>query len=520
MQLLEIQRLLLLLLLSGFVTSSSQQCNTPILRDIIDGGSGEGDFINSLGSNRVVPVLNQSEALEIRVSGFNFPIFRLNTNYDINAIDIQFGSEGTSCSDNGIAIEMETITIGNSDPVDSPGTAVQIGYDDNDIMNLIELGDPNEGRIIRLRFNAARGRYIKYGITTTNPPGNDSNVVELCLRTEFYGCTSGGITGLTFLQYNLIEPTVYTDSIYTGITSKGYMSGGEGLLNDGSIGTSPIADNTQWIGWDNPDMENPEVLFLFSRDVNIRNISIFYWGETSSDITVQISSVRGIETVVDEITQNEGSVYRRIYVFDGVTTGLIKLNFIGISTVLLTEIEIIEPLEGMNLLGPTLDTSRFIDTTTAATAGITTPQPPTPTTPTTPTTSTTGIISTSSIATTKSNSNNQTISQPVTKIPTITTTTTPVNTNSYSIYIIILVVICILISVGIIPVVIVCAFLCYKAGYKVGQRDKSDYVDMQPDPKHDYEQIKPETEPQYQNLSSSVREHTDNIQDGSYYVLK
>ena len=163
--------MLLFVVSSVFVyTVLSQECNTPILRDIINVESfKKAEFINGLGTETgLVPLLNQSEALEIRHMGnfqtFNAPVFALDTAYWITAIDIQFGSVGSCAGDNRV-LSMETVRIGGDGTIPTNNPFIEIGYADNNVMNLTELGDPNSGRIIRLKTNPTNGRYIKYRVS-------------------------------------------------------------------------------------------------------------------------------------------------------------------------------------------------------------------------------------------------------------------------------------------------------------------------------------------------------------------
>ena len=160
----------------GLIVSTVSQCNTPILRDIIDTDSKRTGFLNGLGTNegRLVPLLNQSQALELRHNGnfnpYSSPVFQLDGSleYYITAIDIQFGNEGTTCRDTGEVINMETIRIGND--VDNPVTVnavIQIGYANNNVMDLIELGINNEARIVRFKINPEKGRIISYTVSNS-----------------------------------------------------------------------------------------------------------------------------------------------------------------------------------------------------------------------------------------------------------------------------------------------------------------------------------------------------------------
>ena len=163
--------LLTLLIIAGVILST-QGCNIPILRDIISINSGKTaafeDGLGTSSTDRLVPLLNQSEALKIRHLGnfetFSTPIFTLDTSYWITAIDIQFGSVG-SCTENGQIRTMETIRVGDGDPATVVIPFIEIGYATNDIMNLTELGDPNNGRIIRLKTNPIRGSFIKFRVS-------------------------------------------------------------------------------------------------------------------------------------------------------------------------------------------------------------------------------------------------------------------------------------------------------------------------------------------------------------------
>ena len=160
--------ILLLLLLS--VTSSYQECNTPIIRDIIQGGSGESDFLLSLLGETGIPLINGANSVELlhdESNPANTPVFKLDTSYYITAVDIQFGSTtgGFGCTQSVTVEGMEVILIGDNDP---PTTPIQIGYtNSNNRINLLELGDPNNDRIIRLKLNPTLGRLVKYAVSYT-----------------------------------------------------------------------------------------------------------------------------------------------------------------------------------------------------------------------------------------------------------------------------------------------------------------------------------------------------------------
>ena len=164
--------LLIGLLTLLFVTSSYQQCNTPIIRDFIQGGNGKADFLVSLGEDAVLPLLNESVALELSIGGtdsLTSPIFKLNTSYIITAVDIQFGTDGgsTICRDTADIVDMAVIMIGDIEPltVQTANDPIQIGYGDNDRMNLLELGDPNDDRIVRFKINPTQGRFVQYRVS-------------------------------------------------------------------------------------------------------------------------------------------------------------------------------------------------------------------------------------------------------------------------------------------------------------------------------------------------------------------
>ena len=156
-----------LILLS--VTSSYQECNTPIIRDIIQGGSGEDNFLLSLVGTDMLPLINGPDSVELLHGSNpeNTPIFKLNTSYYISAVDIQFGSTtgGFGCTQSVTVEEMEVIKIDNND---LPTTPIQIGYTNSfNRINLLELGDPNNDRIIRLKFNLTLGRFVQYAVSYT-----------------------------------------------------------------------------------------------------------------------------------------------------------------------------------------------------------------------------------------------------------------------------------------------------------------------------------------------------------------
>ena len=85
-------------------------------------------------------------------------------------------------------------------------------------------------------------------------PLSSSVSTEVCLRVEVYGCektdnTPPAVNTGPLYQYNLAQPTAelygnrYTDPGYTGITSSGYLSGGTGLLSDGTVGEQLVGQS-------------------------------------------------------------------------------------------------------------------------------------------------------------------------------------------------------------------------------------------------------------------------------------
>ena len=148
-----------------------QECNTPIIRDIVNQDTNKRtNFLNQLGSNSIVPLLNGSEALELRHLGssnvFPNPFFKLadSESYYITAIDLQFG-DVESCQGTGNVIEIDRIRIGTSlTETDNPHVPV-IYANSNDYLNLTELGDPNNGRIIRLKIPATTGNVVVYRVS-------------------------------------------------------------------------------------------------------------------------------------------------------------------------------------------------------------------------------------------------------------------------------------------------------------------------------------------------------------------
>ena len=174
-------RVLVLLLL--FVTSSYQQCNTPIIRDIIQGGNGEPAFIAALIGASALPLLDGSNSVDLEhgSSPLNSPIFHLNDSFYITAVDLQFGSttRGVPCTQTVIVEEMTVIRIGDGDP---PTVPVQIGYTNSfGRINLLELGDPNGNRIIRLKLNPTMGRFVKYVVSCYSV-----KVIIVCLLIIYF----------------------------------------------------------------------------------------------------------------------------------------------------------------------------------------------------------------------------------------------------------------------------------------------------------------------------------------------
>ena len=161
---------ILLFVLGLVVTSSAQECNTSIIRDIVNPDTSKRtNFLSQLGGS-IVPLLNGSEAVELRHLGssnvFNNPFFKLSDSEDyyITAIDLQFGDVG-SCQGNGDVIEIDRFRIGTS-LTETSNHYVRATYDNsNGYLNLTELGDPNNGRIIRLSFLATRGNVVVYRVS-------------------------------------------------------------------------------------------------------------------------------------------------------------------------------------------------------------------------------------------------------------------------------------------------------------------------------------------------------------------
>ena len=158
------------LLFANLSLIKCQECNTPIIRDIVNPDTSKRtNFLNQLGDS-IVPLLNGSEALELRHLGssnvFPNPFFKLadSESYYITAIDLQFGDVG-SCQGTGDVIEIDRIRIGTS-LTETSNPHVPVTYDNsNGYLNLTELGDPNNGRIIRLKIPATRGNVVIYRVS-------------------------------------------------------------------------------------------------------------------------------------------------------------------------------------------------------------------------------------------------------------------------------------------------------------------------------------------------------------------
>ena len=87
---------------------------------------------------------------------------------------------------------------------------------------------------------------MRFQVLTIDPLSS-SVTTEVCLRIEVYGCDKTGssppaVNSEPLYQYNMAEPTAeargyrYSDPGYSGIVSSGYLSGGTGLLSDGTVG--------------------------------------------------------------------------------------------------------------------------------------------------------------------------------------------------------------------------------------------------------------------------------------------
>ena len=107
----KILEIFVVLLFANLSLIRCQECNTAIIRDIVNTDiSKRPNFLIELGDNRV-PLLNGLEALELRHSGssnvFNTLLFKLSDSesYYITAIDLQFGDVG-SCQGTGDVIEI------------------------------------------------------------------------------------------------------------------------------------------------------------------------------------------------------------------------------------------------------------------------------------------------------------------------------------------------------------------------------------------------------------------------------
>ena len=166
--------ILTLFVLIAELSLASGECNTAIVRDVV--ATNEGDrinFENGLGTVRgkVVPVIEQPVALELRHKGsepFNHPVFTLGQRYWVTAIDLQFGSVG-DCEQNGNVTGIKMFTIGDhDDPEMNP--RVQGPYMEGpmrDIIKLNKFGDPNNGRVVRLQIQGARGRIVSFQVSNS-----------------------------------------------------------------------------------------------------------------------------------------------------------------------------------------------------------------------------------------------------------------------------------------------------------------------------------------------------------------
>ena len=98
-------------------------------------------------------------------------------------------------------------------------------------------------------FERVRFKLANFQIFEVSPAPHSNVTDAVCLRVEFYGCRRDransqepDINRGPLLQYIMpypdaqIDGYIHTDFSYTGALSMGLLSGGVGMLTDGSLG--------------------------------------------------------------------------------------------------------------------------------------------------------------------------------------------------------------------------------------------------------------------------------------------
>ena len=294
--------------------------------------------------------------------------------------------------------------------------------------------------------------------------------------------------------------------------SQGYLSGGQGILNDGIIGEEvhkfiikmltinlllnfigripSTPDPVDWLGWSNSDVSNSEILFLFTARRLIHNISIFYWTQDGTLNGVEFYEDKGLVSGFSETTESAGLVYRGIYSHSGFATGYLRVKLMETNPVLITEIEVIQS-DGSNLLGPVLDTSRFTIPSsiksTQSTSTTTTSIHPINITPTS--------IQPTSTTTTATLPTNSTQMINTTNITATQYTTMPPLPGHTSMPVIIGISLTLFLSICLNIALVLLLLVCYSRHYRTAvrmrreERDQGYYVPMAPVETKNYENV-------------------------------
>ena len=257
---------------------------------------------------------------------------------------------------------------------------------------------------------------------------------EVCLRVEVYGCektdnTPPAVNTGPLYQYNMAQPTAelygnrYTDPGYTGITSSGYLSGGTGLLSDGTVGGDAEGAPAQWIGWNKTETPQIEVLLLLKSSHQFDRINLFYWADSAGgtgppdDVSILDQTDATIPFTFEDINFGD-KVKARSFIRDTqVLSSYVKLRMgyaAGAGALLLTEIELVKQ-DATNVLTGSAASISTSPTPTPATTTAPTTAPPTTsatTTATTATTSPTTETTASTSAATSSSADTNTDTQP------------------------------------------------------------------------------------------------------------
>ncbi|KAI6660983.1 hypothetical protein LOD99_13706 [Oopsacas minuta] len=315
----------LLIIIGCFLITpfGAPECNEALLEKVIkDNNLLRGFVLNNNGAPEAnlaseLPLIGSTNAWTLRYGGneleYISPLFVLHEeapgtpHFWLTGIGIQNGFQpGSSCgspllSDNSYITKLKVTTGSKMNMTEY--VSIQAPYTDDidpegdPILNLKQLGLNNRGRLIKINFPPVAVDEIKLQIIETSQPSDPNVTNYVCLRVEFYGCRRDlanpdepDINNGVLLQYimpstdALIDGYQHEDSNYTGVESMGLLSGGVGVLADGTLGDTPLLSPEEYFGWSVCGTPNPYIILLFNNKYLIVNLITRIWRGDIEDI--------------------------------------------------------------------------------------------------------------------------------------------------------------------------------------------------------------------------------------------